>query len=174
MRPFLVALCVLVGVQAVQANRSIARSSNPTRMNIVLLTFDDADRMPHGYTRSGSGATSVLTPGAGSYTMDDFKRKFGATGSFKNTVIVGGGSKGGREELPKSYGSLRDYFREISAGSLDFQVRIVNREDPNHAGYPEWIIMGETWGHYRLERMPILLPAALRRCECLHRRALLG
>ncbi len=121
---------------------------NPTRMNVVLVTFSNEDAMPYGYTRTGN----VLTPGTDSYTMDDFEKKFGVSGSFTGSVTVGR-----NETLPASYGSLRDYFYEISGGALNLSVRIVNRELSN--GYPEWIVLPNPWSHYNMPTSGFLDPA---------------
>ena len=120
-------------------------------MHVVLLTF--IDTAPHHYTRvqtttPATPGTITLTPGDSSYTLDDFSRKFGVTGtSFgdNNGEVI---SLDGGETLPLSYGSLRDYFHEISVGALDFTVRLLNKEDPDNSGYPEWIIMDEDRQHY--------------------------
>ena len=136
-------LSVLLGLASTQLSHAQLSTSQrtlpPTRINVVLVTFPDADRVPHGHTKTGG----VLTSGDDSYTMDDFESKFGVTGaaSFKGPITVGGD-----EALPKSYGSLREYFREVSAGALNFDVRIINRELSD--GHPEWITLPQMWGTY--------------------------
>ena len=123
-----------------------AQDYEPTRINIVLIAFNDEAGLPHGFTRSGD----VLTPGNYSYTLDDFARKFGASGSFKGSVLVAKGN-----ETVTSYGSLLDYYQEISDGSLtmDFDVRIVNQDlGGDHQGYPEWIVLDDTRHNYQMAR----------------------
>ena len=140
MKLFLSLLVVLAGLSTASAQYE------PTRINIVLVAFSDDAVLPHGFTRPGG----VLTPGGNSYTLEDFARKFGASGSFRGSVQVAKGS-----ETVTSYGSLLDYYQEISDGSLsiDFDVRIVNQDlGGDHEGYPEWIVLDDPWQDYREAR----------------------
>ncbi len=140
MKFFLSLLVVLAGLSTASAQYE------PTRINIVLVAFSDDAVLPHGFTRPGG----VLTPGGNSYTLEDFARKFGASGSFRGSVQVAKGS-----ETVTSYGSLLDYYQEISDGSLsiDFDVRIVNQDlGGDHEGYPEWIVLDDPWQDYREAR----------------------
>ena len=156
---------ILIGLSAVEAQMMV-RPTQPTRLNIALVTFADADEMPHGYTRTVDEVTGIhtLTPGTESYRMIDFQRKFGATGTdFGNSegpdVPLSNG-----ETLRATYGSLRNYFFEISREGFDFDVRIVNREDPNHTGYPEWIILQQTRATFdtvSIDQRGIFLPTVL-------------
>ena len=139
MRLFLALLVVLAGLST--ASAQLSRGYEPTRINIVLVAFNDDAGMPHGFTRPGG----VLTPGGNSYTLEDFARKFGASGSFEGLVDVAND-----HETVTSYGSLREYYKEVSEGSLNFDVRIVNQDlGGDHAGYPEWIVLGDSRQHYR-------------------------
>ena len=131
MRLFLTLTVVLAGLST--ASAQLRRGYEPTRINIVLVAFSDDAVLPHGFTRPGG----VLTPGGNSYTLEDFARKFGASGSFEGLVDVAND-----HETVTSYGSLREYYKEVSDGSLDFEVRIVNQDlGGDHVGYPEWIIL---------------------------------
>ena len=131
-------LMVLVLVSQV----AYAQVTNLTTLSVVLVTFEDD--MPHGYTRTGT----ALTPTVGtSYTLNDFERKFGVSGTFNHEAGITLSNRN-PEELPAAYGSVKDYFYEMSGEELDFDVRIVNREDPNHSGFPEWIVMGMTRAQY--------------------------
>ena len=140
MRLFLTLTVVLAGLST--ASAQLRRGYEPTRINIVLVAFSDNAVLPHGFTTSPGG---VLTPGGNSYTLDDFARKFGASGSFEGLVDVAND-----HETVTSYGSLREYYKEISEGSLDFEVRIVNQDlGGDHVGYPEWIILPKSRHYYQ-------------------------
>ena len=140
MRLFLTLTVVLAGLST--ASAQLRRGYEPTRINIVLVAFSDNAVLPHGFTTSPGG---VLTPGGNSYTLDDFARKFGASGSFEGLVDVAND-----HETVTSYGSLREYYKEISEGSLDFEVRIVNQDlGGDHVGYPEWIILPKSRHDYQ-------------------------
>ena len=133
---------VVAAALAVLASQAAyGQPTNITTLSVVLLTFPDA--LPHGYTRTGT----TLTPGSNSYTIDDWERKFGASGSFRdmNGVPI---TVGSNEALLPSYGSVKDYFHELSGGELDFNVRLVNREDPSRPGYPQWIVMDSDHSDY--------------------------
>lgn len=93
--------CLLVILSALipAVTHGQVRTVQPTTMHVVLLTF--IDTAPHHYTRvqtttPATPGTITLTPGDSSYTLDDFSRKFGVTGTCQGTARfaqLGSGSK---------------------------------------------------------------------------------
>ena len=130
--------------------------TSPTKLDVVLVTFQDATTtqagwtydyhlhdLPHGYSRRASDG--ALLPGDDSYKMEDWQRLFGTPGAAafdgKGVTVANG-----REALPEVFGSLREYFEDVSGGDFILQVRIINPQDAN--GYPRWVQLPETKGFY--------------------------
>ncbi len=90
-----------------------SRVTDLTTLSVVLVTF--ADDVPHGYTRRQptAGMPHTLVAGDHAYTMDDFEIKFGVSGTFDNEEGI---TLDKDEELPAVYGSVKDYFDEMSGG----------------------------------------------------------
>ena len=112
------------------------------------LGHNDHD-IPHGGTlrivpaTATSPQTDEWLPGASSYTLDDFKRLFGVSGtSFSGTDLTVANGEGG---LPLVFGSVADYYNEVSGGDYRLEVRIVNRAMMGEIGdYPDWIRLPHT------------------------------
>ena len=130
--------------------------TSPTKLDVVLVTFKDAPKkkaswtypyhkhdLPHDYSRRKSDG--ALIPGDDSYKMEDWQRLFGTPGAadFEGKGVT---VANGREVLPEVFGSLRQYFEDVSGGRFILQVRIINPQDAN--GYPRWVQLPKTKGYY--------------------------
>ena len=130
--------------------------TSPTKLDVVLVTFKDATKkkaswtypyhkhdLPHDYSRRKSDG--ALIPGDDSYKMEDWQRLFGTPGAadFEGKGVT---VANGREVLPEVFGSLRQYFEDVSGGRFILQVRIINPQDAN--GYPRWVQLPKTKGYY--------------------------
>ncbi len=146
-RPFLATL--LLTAMPLLAQRPDLRHtwSSPMRLYVVLVKFQDvntkagADKYkrhkndtPHGWSKNSRGE---WVPGDDAYTLEDFQKLFGESGapSFKGTGITVADD----EDLPEVFGSVKDYFDEVSGGDLELQVEVVNDPMDGHEDYPEWI-----------------------------------
>lgn len=157
LRQILLFLSFALPIEAQLLDRTHTWSS-PTKLYVVLVKFRDATALatdpaevrqrlsndvPRGWTQNTSGA---WVPGRSSYTLDDFKRLFGESGTFDGTgVRVANGS----ETLPELYGSVKEYFAHVSGGDFVLQPQVVNRAvTVGGVEYPEWIQLPETRVHY--------------------------
>ena len=127
-----VALLVLSFWHSVHAQSS-------TTLHVVLVKF--TDHHPHGYNSSG-------VRGDNAYKFNDFKLMLGAddaVGSYDelSTVTLSNG-----EVLPKVYGSLTDWLDEMSGGTYDLDINIVNPPDAPGSEYPEWLVASRTREEY--------------------------
>ncbi len=141
--------------------------TSPCKLDVVLVRFADGTPLtedtlghndhdiPHGGTlrivpaTATSPQTDEWLPGASSYTLDDFKRLFGVSGtSFSGTDLTVANGEG---DLPLVFGSVADYYNEVSGGDYRLEVRIVNRAMTGEIGdYPDWIRLPHTrWDYAR-------------------------
>lgn len=100
--------------------------TSPCKLDVVLVRFADGTPptedtlghndhdIPHGGTlrivpaTATSPQTDEWIPGTTSYTLDDFKRLFGVSGtSFSGTDLT---VANGEEDLPHVFGSVADYY----------------------------------------------------------------
>ena len=127
-------------------------------LDAVLVTFEDTTDardnvsynyhdydLPYKYTQHGA-------PGDSSYKLADFERLFSggydehgaydaATVFLGDTVTVANS-----DTLPSVYGSLRAYFDSVSSGAFELHARLINPADAQ--GYPRWVELPHTKGHY--------------------------
>lgn len=130
--------------------------TSPMNLSVVLVKFQDeppsANRpnnyedhdTPHGWTKTATGS---WIPGQDAYTLDDFKRLFGQSGTFTGTTVT---VAKGREALPEVFGSLADYFTHVSGGQLQLQVTVLNdgMDEAQYSDYPKWIELPQTKWYY--------------------------
>ena len=171
-RRLLPAALVLLWAGTLHAQATAGRTAwtSPCTLDVVLVTFRDttgqhrtdaydygSSDLPHGYTINADGA---LVPGTSSYTMDDFERLLSGGYDYSineeeeplklipewtGTPTVADNNDGASETLPEVFGSLWHYFHVVSGGDFELHVRILN---PERGGYPVWVQLPETKGHY--------------------------
>ncbi len=133
---------------------SFEHTWTPTmNLYVVFVRFEDesTDRpydhqdydQPYGWVKSGD----KWVPGDKAYTLDDFKRMLGVSGTWRGTGIQVGNRT---ETVPEQFGSLEEYFDEASGQQMDLEVTIVNSamEETQYSAYPKWIKLPETRWHY--------------------------
>ncbi len=134
--------------------------SSPMKLYVVLVKFKDVSEnhdkdkhghsehdTPYGWSKNSDGEWE---PGDDAYTLEDFQKLFGESGapSFKGTGIT---VADGNEDLPEVFGSVKDYYDEMSGGDLDLQVEVVNDPMDDHEEYPEWIELPRSRWYYEVE-----------------------
>ena len=117
-----------------------ANWQSPTTLHIVLVSFPD--QQPYGYTDAGA-------PGSDSYTFADFKRMLGASDEAYGTAEGAAVTLSNGEMLPKVYGTLKQWYDDVSGGKLELRFRFVNPPRKDDTDYPQWLQLDQTRKHYQ-------------------------
>ena len=144
----------VVWVPSVHAAGSPDTWVSPCTLDVVLVTFQNATARAPGETYDyhlhdrphGSNDDGTYPDPDSSYTRRDFERLF--SGGYEglpdfvgtNQTVANG------HRLPAVFGSVRDYYHQVSNGLFQLHVRLINPDDGT--GYPRWVELPQTKGHY--------------------------
>lgn len=111
-----------------ETKKSNKNRSQTYDIGIVLVEFSDDKH--HTYTN----AVFPATDRPNGYYISDFENLFFSSGTY-NTGSTGIYSPNG----DIVFGSINDYYSEMSVGDVIISGEIVNYEDANHPGVPLWV-----------------------------------
>lgn len=116
-----------------------AANGNPVTLNVGVILVDFADSVHY---RDDQNPGSPHYWGYKKYHFNDLI--FSNNEAWFDTA----GTQGKHPESNRIYGSMHDYYNQQSRGKLDIIGKdglpeILNPEDPQHPGIPQWIYLDE-------------------------------
>lgn len=120
---------------------TMSLTNTTVKLGVVLIDFPTNRRR-----------TDVHGPNG--YYKVEFENMIFSTGTWYHTEDRNGNvTYSPHPEFEKVYGSLKEYYDEMSVGSYGIvgknsQAKIVNPADPNNPDLPEWLILSHEMSYY--------------------------
>lgn len=120
---------------------TMSRTNTTVKLGVVLIDFP-------------TNRHDTLANNGDGYYNYNFENMIFSTGAWYHTEDRNGNvTYSPHPEFEKVYGSLKEYYYEMSVGSYEIvgknsQAKIVNPADPNNPDLPEWLILSHEMSYY--------------------------